>query len=147
MVAFASAQIMLLNDVAPAPIVVKSPAYAFGTRLYICLVMTISCFITGWYLYKAMRTRGWRGLSKFDFMDVKSVIIAASGGGEPLRTRLRRGIAHGEEDGMRLRTMNWLGRSMCGCRTAQRQASRCYSLSSHGTKIVLDLWMMETRFP
>lgn len=81
MVAFSSAQIMLLNDTSPAPVVVTSAAYAFGTRGYIYAVVCISFLVTAGYIVEAFRTRGWRGLSKFDFMDVKSVIVAASEGG------------------------------------------------------------------
>ncbi|KAL1980950.1 hypothetical protein VTN96DRAFT_3290 [Rasamsonia emersonii] len=81
MVAFASAQIMLLQDTAPTPVVIQSPAYAFGTPRYIYTVMFISIVITTGFFVEALRTRDWRRLSKFDFMDVKSVIVAASGGG------------------------------------------------------------------
>jgi hypothetical protein len=81
LVAFASAQMMLLRDTAPVSVVVTSSAYAFGTAPYIYAVVAITFVVTAVYVLEACRTRGWRGLSKFDFMDVKSVIIAASEGG------------------------------------------------------------------
>ncbi|KAL1968220.1 hypothetical protein VTN77DRAFT_2055 [Rasamsonia byssochlamydoides] len=81
MVAFASAQIMLMQDTTPATVLVNSPAYAFGTFRSILAVVVITVLVAFVYGSQWGRTRGWRRLSKFDFMDVKSVIVAASEGG------------------------------------------------------------------
>ncbi|KAH8812641.1 hypothetical protein F5884DRAFT_631570, partial [Xylogone sp. PMI_703] len=81
MVAFGSAQIMLANDTAITSVRATSSAYAIGTLPYIYAVVTLSLLTSLIYSVTWLRTNGWRGLSKFDFMDIKSVIVAASKGG------------------------------------------------------------------
>ena len=80
-VAFASAKIMVLQDTTSAEAQVSLPAATFGSWRYIYPVAILNGAIVLLCLFEALRTRGWSGLSKFDFMDVPSVIVGASAGG------------------------------------------------------------------
>ena len=81
MVSYTSAQIVLIQDTAPAAVVMTSRAYTLGTLRYIYAITAVNSIVLTVYFIAALHTRGWRVLSKFDPMDIKSVIITTSEGG------------------------------------------------------------------
>ncbi|KAL9114870.1 MAG: hypothetical protein Q9227_001113 [Pyrenula ochraceoflavens] len=81
MVAYSTAQIMLLNNTAPVNVNFTTNAYTFGTSNYIYPIVSLNFVICFVVVVEMLRTRLWHGISKFDIIDVKNVIIAASDAG------------------------------------------------------------------
>ena len=81
LVAYSSAQLMIMNDTSPVQTFVRYEAFRYGTAIYIYLTFAINIVIVLLLLEEAMRTRGWRNLLYFDYMDPRSLIISSSMGG------------------------------------------------------------------
>ena len=81
LVAYSSAQLMIMNDTSPVPAVVEIHALRFGSGLYIYLTFAINTAIILLLAEEALRTRGWKNLLNFDYMDPRSLIIGGSMGG------------------------------------------------------------------
>lgn len=88
--AISSAQLHLLNDSQLVQVRVTSSAYSFGTLFYIYAVVVSSLFASTVFLAEAFRTRFWCGISRFDFGDLTSVIVGASGGGRGVSEEVQR---------------------------------------------------------
>ena len=85
--AYSSAQLMIINETTFTNVEVQSVAVVFGSSSYIYSILIIMLVIAMIYLFEALRTRGWRHLAKFNFTDVKSVVVGASSGGSAIANR------------------------------------------------------------
>lgn len=81
LVAYASAQLLIQEDSEPAVTTIQIYAFEFGSSIYIYLVFAINLAIVLLVVEEAIRTRGWKNLTYFDYMDPRSLIIAGSMGG------------------------------------------------------------------
>jgi hypothetical protein len=90
LLAFSSAQLMIANDTFSAPTSLSISAIRFGEPKYVYIITGIHFTITLLCLVELVRTRVWRGLSKFDYTDIKSVIVGASIGGTAIAERARK---------------------------------------------------------
>lgn len=81
LVAYSSAQLMIMNDTSLAPTTVQIHAFTYGSTLYIYLTFAINTAILLLLAEEAFRTRCWKDLLHFDYMDPRTLIIGASMGG------------------------------------------------------------------
>ena len=81
LVAYSSAQLMIMNDTSLVPATVEYYAFRYGSKLYIYLTFAINTAILVFLAEEALRTRLWTDLQYFDYMDPRSLIIAGSMGG------------------------------------------------------------------
>jgi hypothetical protein len=89
LLAFSSAQLMIANDTFTTPISLSARAIRIGEPRYVSIIVGIHFTITLLCLIELIRTRMWKGLSKFDYTDIKSVIVGASLGGNTIAKRAR----------------------------------------------------------
>ncbi len=89
LVEYSSAQLMIAKESVNTTAESKMAATVIGTPAYIFPIFTLNLVICLIYLFEVYRTRGWRHLSKFNFMDIKSVIIGTSIGGTAIADRAR----------------------------------------------------------
>ena len=90
LVAYSSAQLMVMNDTNLVRATVKVHAFRYGSGVYIYLTLAINTVILLLVAEEALRTRGWKDLLYFDYMDPRSLIIGGSMGGSA--------IAHAAKD-------------------------------------------------
>ena len=81
LVAYSSAQLMIMNDTSLVPATVEVHAFRYGSGLYIYLTFAINAVVLLLLAEEALRTRGWKDLLYFDHMDPRSLIIGGSMGG------------------------------------------------------------------
>ena len=72
---------MITKDSVPSNVTSEEAAIVFGKPVYIYLIITTNLIIFLIFFVEALRTRGWRDLTTFNYMDVKTVIVGASMGG------------------------------------------------------------------
>ncbi|MCJ1378611.1 hypothetical protein MMC17_001710 [Xylographa soralifera] len=87
---YASAQLMVAQEEVPINVDSQVTAIVLGTSAYVFPIFTLNLLICLIYLIELSRTRGWRHLSNFNFMNIKSVIIGTSTGGTAIATKARR---------------------------------------------------------
>jgi len=81
LLAFSSAQLMIPRDVYLVPVSLSSAAVRIGQSRYIYAVAAVNFAILLLGLLELIRTRVWKGLSRFDFTDVKSLVVGVAKGG------------------------------------------------------------------
>ena len=81
LVAYSSAQLIIMNDTSLVPATVQVNAFRYGSGLYIYLTFAINTVIFLLVAEEALRTRGWKDLLYFDYIDPRSLIIGGSTGG------------------------------------------------------------------
>lgn len=81
LLAFSSAQLMISNDTYTVPVSFTRSAVRIGQSGYIYAVAAIHFAIVLLSLFELVRTRSWRGLGRFDFTDVRSLVVGAAKGG------------------------------------------------------------------
>ena len=81
LLSYASAELMITKDSVPSNVTSEEAAIVFGKPVYIYLIITTNLIIFLIFFVEALRTRGWRDLPTFNYMDVKTVIVGASMGG------------------------------------------------------------------
>jgi hypothetical protein len=108
LLAFSSAQLMIANDTFSAPTSLSISAIRFGEPKYVYIITGIHFTITLLCLVELVRTRVWRGLSKFDYTDIKSVIVGASIGGTAMRKERESYITRNKAGGVVIREIEWL---------------------------------------
>ena len=81
LLSYASADLMITKDFVPSNVTSQEAAIVFGTPLYIYLIFGMNLIIFLIYIAEALRTRGWRDLTTFNYVDVKAVIVGTSMGG------------------------------------------------------------------
>lgn len=101
LLAYSSAQLMVAHDYYQVPTTALVLSVRVGEPKYIYSISTINFLVVLLFLLEAIRTKGWNGLKKFDFMDIKSVVIGTSMGGTAIANAVRRAYApdHGRWDG------------------------------------------------
>jgi hypothetical protein len=83
--AFASAQLIVANNATSRPINLTAQVLAFGQAGAIEAVLAVSVFILLIAIEEAIRTQFWNELPIFNFMDIKSCILASALGGRSIR--------------------------------------------------------------
>ena len=81
LVAYSSAQLMIMNDTSLVSAVVQVQAFRYGSGLYIYLIFAINTAVLLLLAEEALRTRGWKNLLYFDYMDPRTLVIGGSLGG------------------------------------------------------------------
>jgi hypothetical protein len=84
LVAYASAQLMVGRMFTPQTAQVYLYALQFGQPAYIYAIFTLNLLIILAVGAEAVRTRGWCKLSRFNYLDPRDLIVAASRGGTAL---------------------------------------------------------------
>lgn len=87
LVVYASAQLMFVNDTMLTPATTHVHAFVFGSNVYIYIIFTINTLIVLLLIEETLRTRGWKDLSYFDYMDPRILIISSSMGGKAVADR------------------------------------------------------------
>lgn len=94
---YSGAQLILANSSAHTPIAGTFEAMRFGQPLYQWIVLAVNLVLLIFVLIEGVRTRWWRSLPLFDPLDVKSVVLAASSGGECIAKELQRRLRRSED--------------------------------------------------
>jgi hypothetical protein len=81
LVAYASAQLMVGRMFTQQPAKVYVYALQFGQPAYIYAIFALNLFIIFAVVFEAVRTAGWAKLGRFNYLDPRDLIIAASRGG------------------------------------------------------------------
>jgi hypothetical protein len=90
LLAFSSAQLTIANDTFSTPVSLSLRAVRIGEPIYVYIIVGIHVTVTLLCLIEFIRTRMWKGLSKFDYTDIKSAIVGASLGGNTIAERVRK---------------------------------------------------------
>ena len=97
LIAVGSAQLLIANDTLPVFPQVVSNALDVGQKPYVLTTFFINIVIVILYISEAIRTRLWDRLPKFDYVDVKAVVVASSLGGGEIGERVQ-GQLDGKSD-------------------------------------------------
>jgi len=81
LIAYASAQLMVGKMSMEQPAEVHIYALQFGQPVYIYAIFTFNLLVICAVAFEAMRTSAWSGLGRFNYLDPRDLIIAASRGG------------------------------------------------------------------
>jgi hypothetical protein len=73
---------MIAKDSHPVPATVTFNALRFWQDSYIYAITIVNSLVVLCVLCEAARTRGWKGLLRFNYFDPRNLIVAASRGGE-----------------------------------------------------------------
>ena len=87
---FSSAQLMLVpgGNVTNNDVLVTVGAVKFGTAGYVYAVLILNFILVALLIEEAVVHRGWKGLAKFNYNDMKSVVVASSMGGPAIADRV-----------------------------------------------------------
>ena len=86
---YGSGQISIVNDTTPKSIQGSFDSYRIGKPLVHACTLVLNLLIILGILIEAFRTRFWRNLPKYDMMDLKSTVTAASFGGKDISRRIQ----------------------------------------------------------
>ena len=86
---YAEAQFMIAKDRTSVPATVQVNAIRLGTDAYVYAIFAANTFVILCVLLEALRTRAWKDLSGFNYLDPRCVAVAASGGGVGLAIMAR----------------------------------------------------------
>lgn len=81
---YGAAQVVLAADTANVTAMAQLRAVKFGEPAYVYVSFAINLLVVLIVIVDAIRTRFWNGLALFNFMDIKSAVLAASAGGTAL---------------------------------------------------------------
>jgi hypothetical protein len=81
LVAYASAQLMLASQTVTTSATVYVFALQFGQRGYIYSMFIFNGLVMLLVMAEALRTRGWKELGRFNYLDPRDLVIAGSRGG------------------------------------------------------------------
>ena len=84
LVMFASAQLMIANDIKETEVIVTVHAVRLGSSIYITATFIVNCLVLFIVLEEALRTRGWKHLTPFNYTDLGALAAASSRGGDEL---------------------------------------------------------------
>jgi hypothetical protein len=82
LVGYASAQLMIGNDSVVTTASIQLNALRLGQGMYIYAIAVANTFVVLLVVVEAIRTKGWRNLLAFDYMDPGYLIIGSSKGGK-----------------------------------------------------------------
>ncbi|KAK4692660.1 hypothetical protein P7C71_g4587, partial [Lecanoromycetidae sp. Uapishka_2] len=89
LVSYGSAQLMITKDSIMSEVAAREVAIVIGSPAYTISIFVLNLLICLIYLFEVIRTRAWRHLTRFNFMDVKTVIIGTSIGGTAIAEKMR----------------------------------------------------------
>ena len=81
LVAYGSAQLMLANVTRPVQIHLVVDALTIGTPTYVYIVAGLNAAVVIAVVFEAVRTKGWKGMPRWNYMSVKSTVVSSSMGG------------------------------------------------------------------
>jgi hypothetical protein len=85
LVSYASAQLMVANDTQTAPVTITIKALQLGEREYTIIVVILNTILILLVVEEALRTRGWRELTDFNYMNPRNLLVESSRVVENLR--------------------------------------------------------------
>ena len=88
---YASAQLIVSNQTFPTQATVTIQPMVFGDPLFVFFVIVSNCFCLLLVVEEAIRTRCWKDLQGWDYMDIRSLIHSASRGGRGLADEMAMG--------------------------------------------------------
>ena len=111
LVAYGSAQLVVGNFSQPAKALVHVNALRLGTPVYIYAIFSINALIVITFMAEALRTRGWRKLISFNYLDSRRLVVGSSRGGTGISDAVlqTRKSAKGDIGHMLVRLRNWDG--------------------------------------
>ena len=80
MVALASTELVAANRTTPVQADVTAQAVIYGDFDFICASLAITMVICAIYVAEALRTKGWKDVSKMDFGDIRHIVMAVLSG-------------------------------------------------------------------
>ncbi|SLM34222.1 hypothetical protein LPUS_02957 [Lasallia pustulata] len=98
LVGYASAQLMIADDLVETSATVSLSAIGFGKSIYIYINFAISTLVLLLVAEEAIRTKGWRDLPAFDYTDLAHLAIASSKGGTDIADVTTSGVSQAGED-------------------------------------------------
>lgn len=101
LVAFGASQIINAEDTVPSSAAGTVIAVRVGESPYIVIVFCLNAVILVAVLFEAVRTRFWIQLTKMDPLDIKSLLVSASAGGEKLAKMLDKWDGDAKHAGLR----------------------------------------------
>jgi hypothetical protein len=84
LVGYASAQLMVGKQSTSTEAVITSLKLKLGQRVYIYAIFVLNLVVVMTLLEEAIRTRLWRGLVEWDYMDIGQVIVSGLKGGRKM---------------------------------------------------------------
>jgi hypothetical protein len=81
---YPSSQLMIANDTKTAPVFITLNAFQIGEGRYIIAITVFNAFLILVVIVEAIRTRGWKTLVDFNYMDPRYLVIGSSRGGQEL---------------------------------------------------------------
>ncbi|KAH8645761.1 hypothetical protein BX600DRAFT_534191 [Xylariales sp. PMI_506] len=82
-----AAQMMVSNSTGYTTAQVYTTGFVFGTPVFTYAVAAVNALVTLVVLAEALRSRVWRGVPAFDYMDIKDVVLGASAPGNGISAR------------------------------------------------------------
>lgn len=79
---YASCQLMVANNSKTTPGFIRLNAFQIGEIRYIIAITVFNVFLILVVIVEAVRTRGWKTLIEFDYMDPRDLVIWSSRGGQ-----------------------------------------------------------------
>ena len=125
LVAYASAQLTIAEDLTEVSATVSLSAVRFGKSVYIYLIFSINTFVLLLIAEEAFRTKGWKNLPAFDYTDLAHLAIASSRGGTDMANAIENEIDDAGKNRIREKTKNKI-------------KSPCWSEAYSRVKIVLN---------
>ena len=101
LVAFGASQIINAGDTVPSSATGTVIAVRVGESPYTAIVFCLNAVILVAVLFEAVRTRFWIQLTKFDPLDIKSLLVSASAGGGKLAKMLDKWDGDAKHAGLR----------------------------------------------
>ena len=81
LVSYSSAQLIITKDRTHSPVTVEQRSAVIGTPVYIVPIFVVNLAICFIYMLEVIRTKAWYRLPRFNFLDIKTVIVGSSIGG------------------------------------------------------------------
>jgi hypothetical protein len=88
LVAYGASQLVNAQDTVETEFTAIAPGIQIGKNTYIYVIFAINSGIICLVIYEATRTRFWAGMTAFNFVDMKSTILAASAGGTAIADQI-----------------------------------------------------------
>jgi hypothetical protein len=88
LVAYGASQLVNAQDTVETEFIAIAPGIQIGKNTYIYVIFAINSGIICLVIYEATRTRFWAGMTAFNFVDMKSAILAASAGGTAIADQI-----------------------------------------------------------
>lgn len=125
LVAYASAQLTIADDLTEVSATVSLSAVRFGKSVYIYLIFGINTFVLLLVAEEAFRTKGWKNVPAFDYTDLAHLAIASSRGGTDMANAIENEVNDAGKNRIREKTKNKI-------------KSPCWSEAYSRVKIVLN---------